>query len=204
MKSILIYLLISFFSTYTCTAQETSPAKLFYYEPLLWRIVIPAGFSSVPQSKLDAMGKEGRDMLAINDSLSQKIDHGFLFAVSSDEFHYMDAKVVHIPNGSSKELFSSWEKGLRDGLQSMKAGLPTAKFDTLSYQELVTGIVFYAHKLQMHLDENQQVTQYSFPAIIGNRAMAVNIVAMNPEKEKLLLSAFRTSTFGPKKGTYAN
>jgi hypothetical protein len=204
MKSILITLLISLIFTQKGEAQEVSEAKFYYYEPLHWRILIPAGFNSVPETELEQMGKQGAEMVGTKDTLNLKINHGFLFAVSSDESHYMDAKVVPIQNGSSKEFFTSWERGLNLSLQSMQEGMPAVKFDTVSYHEAITGIIFYAHKLQMNFGESQHVAQYSFLAIIGNKAMSVNIVAMDPKKEKQLLTAFRTSTFGPKKGTYGN
>lgn len=204
MKSIISILLIPLFFINTGTAQDTSKAKFYYFEPLHWRILIPAGFTSVPESELEQMGKQVAEMVGIKDSLNLKIDHGFLFAVRSDESHYMDAKVLPIQNGSSKEFFTSWEKGLNLSLQSLKAELPSVRFDTISYHEAITGIFFYAHKIQMNFGESQHLAQYSFLAIIGNKAMSVNIVAMDPKKENQLLTAFRTSTFGPKKGTYGN
>jgi hypothetical protein len=143
-------------------AQDTLKNNLFYYEPLGWKIFIPNEFKPIPQHELQTMGNQAADLFFINDSLVNVVNSSFLFAVKSDEYHYMDVKVVQIHPDSTEEFYTSWKSGFDLLIKVRNSTLPNSKFDSLSYEESISGVVFNVQRFYIQINENSKLVVIPF------------------------------------------
>jgi hypothetical protein len=169
----------------------------FYYEPLKWTIRIPEGFKSIPPMEVEEMGKQGLEMLGIKEKINLPIH--IIFALRIDEYHYMDAKTITCSRAQFDTIYASWKKATYSSFEIMKSTFPTTDFEITFSKDSIAGLVFNTSLVNVDAGNNNKLSYYSFINLIDSKAFAINLIALDPNKKKEILSAIRNSRIGIQK-----
>lgn len=195
--SFLAVLILSVFLQ-SCKGQAKTPAKEIFNKVFNWRIQIPEGFESVSAEQWMKMQNKGAN--AIEKTYDAKVENQAktIFVFKSDQFNYFESNYQPFDTTTDGDYLET-NRGVNGVLYgTFEAQIPNAKLDSASSEETIDGKVFQKFSITIEFPNKMVMKSLMYSRLFGNKEFSVNIMTVDPQKQKVLLDAWRTSKFGGK------
>ena len=195
MKIFFVAFLMMAVTLQSCQGQ-TGASQELYNKEFNWSIKIPSGFEAVSKEEWTRLQNKGTD--AIEKTYDQKIENEAttLFAFRSDRFNYFESNYQPFDPKKDGDYMESFRNVNSVLYGTFEAQMPKAKLDSSSYQETISGKVFNVFKVIIIISDKMTLEMLMYSRLFGNKEFTVNIMTADQEKQKVLLAAWRQSTFG--------
>ena len=198
MRTIFLTLLVSLTFFQGCTGQAKSKPKEIVNKDFQWKIEIPEGFESVSAEEWKKIQNRGAD--AIEKTYDAKVENKAktIFVFRSDQLNYFESNYQPFDPATDGDYLESFRNvnGVLYG--TFEAQMPNAKLDSVSSQETIDGKVFQKFHITIELPNKVLLELFMYSRLFANKEFTVNIMTVDKEKQKILLNAWRNSTFGAK------
>ena len=196
MKHFITVLFFISISVASCIGQTNNGRSNIYNKDFKWTISIPAGFDTVSAEKWSKMQDRGAD--AIEKTYDQKVENNAntIFVFKNDDFNYFESNYQpfdSLKDGNYLESFQEVNKMLYGTFESQLKG---AQLDSVSSTATVSGLTFQTFKVVISLPNKMIMKWQMYSRLFGEKEFTVNIMTIDPSKEKELLDCWLTSKFG--------
>jgi hypothetical protein len=180
----------------SCHAQPKTAPGEYYSKEFNWRVTIPAGFQSVPDTSWQKM--KNRGTAAIEQTAGATVeDHSkTLFVFQLDQFDYFESNYQSFDPEKEGDYRANNKSACDLICQTFQRQVPSARMDSSYSTELISGLRFVVFSLDIHLSEQAtfHMRMYGRP-FAEKRLFTVTILYLDPAKGKPMLDAWRKSTF---------
>jgi hypothetical protein len=180
----------------SCPAAAQTAKKEIHNKEFNWTIVIPEGFESVTAEEWTRLENKGAD--AIEKTYGEKVENRAktIFVFRSDRLHYLESNYQSYNVKEDGDYLES-VKSVNDVLYgTFEAQLPNARLDSAFSTEVISGLTFQRFKIAITLPNKMILNVWMYSRLFGKKDFSLNIMAVDKEKERLLLEAWRSSKFG--------
>lgn len=180
----------------SCPVVAQTAKKEIHNKEFNWTIVIPEGFESVTAEEWTRLENKGAD--AIEKTYGEKVENRAktIFVFKSDRLHYLEANYQSYDAAADGDYLES-VKSVNDVLYgTFEAQLPNARLDSAFSTEVISGLTFQRFKIAITLPNKMILNVWMYSRLFGKKDFSLNIMAVDKEKERLLLEAWRSSKFG--------
>jgi len=193
-RYILIGLMVSVLFL-SCKGQAKSEQKTIYNSDFKWTISIPAGFDTVSADKWAKMQNRGAE--AIEKTYDTPVENNAktLFVFQSGQLNYFESNYQPFDttkDGNYIEIF----RGVNNMLYgTFEAQMKGAKLDSSSSTQVISGLTFQTFKVLITFPNKMVMNWQMFSRLFGKKEFTVNIMTVDKQKEKELLSSWLNSKF---------
>lgn len=183
------------FAFTSCEAQTTTAPKEIYNKDFDWTITIPENFETVSPEDWQKLQNKGAE--AIENTIDGKVDNQAktLFVFKSDRFNYFESNYQPFDATQDGDYLES-NREVQDVLyETFKAQMQNPRIDSLSSTETIDGLKFHVYKMSIYLPNDMVMELLMYSRLFGKRDFTVNILTIDKNKQKVLLQAWRESTF---------
>jgi hypothetical protein len=198
MRTLFLTLLILLVLLQSCKGQVRTTAKEIFNKEFNWRIKIPEGFDTVSSEQWMKMQNRGAD--AIEKTYDAKVENQAktIFVFKSDQFNYFESNYQPFNPATDGNYLESFRNVNNLLYGTFEAQIPNAKLDSASSQEVICGKLFQTFRVTITIPNKITMECLMYSRLFANREFTVNIMTVDKEKQKLLVSAWRNSKFTAK------
>jgi len=179
-----------------CHGQSSAPVREFYDTAFKWHITIPNGLEPIPDTTWARM--QNRGAAAIESTLNEKVENHSktIFVLMSDQFNYFESNYQPFDRAEHSNYLEAC-KEVDDVIYStFKAQIPKAPIDTSFTTEVIGGLEFQVFNMGIHMNEQATLHLFMYSRVFGKKEFSVNIMYVDPEKGRPLMTAWKASSFG--------
>lgn len=195
MRKYLFLLFISLSLISSSSGQQKSEQKTIYNKDFKWTILIPAGFDTVSADKWTKMQNRGAEAIANTYQTEVENRAETIFVFQSDQFNYFESNYQPfdiVKDGNYLESFKAVNKILYG---TFKAHMKGAKLDSSSSTQIIDGLTFQTFEVVINFPNKMVMHWQMFSRLFGKKEFTVNIMTVDKNKRKELLSSWLTSKF---------
>jgi hypothetical protein len=174
---------------------EQPKPKTFVGKEIGWTIIIPDGYQSISQNRVQANEQKGKE--AIENASGEKVEiNGLIHLINfqKNQFNSFQATIQPYSekqNGNYNESNELTKKAVYDAYTAQKI-----KVDTSSYQKIYAGKSFAAFAINIYgPNGNIIMKQVMLSRLVKGYDFGITINANNNGDEKILFDALENSKF---------
>ena len=193
------YLIICLTAFSLFAKAQTSSGTEFYNKDFNWSITIPEGFEPMDSKEWKKMQNKGKDAIDNTFEVDIEINTKNIFIFKSDQYNYFES--LYQPNSSITEAEYLESVIAVNSLiyETFATQMPDMEIDSAFSEEIIDNLRFYKNIITLNFPNGWIMKTISYTRLFGKKELCVNIMYINEEKGKLLLDAWRKSTFSGKK-----
>lgn len=192
----LFVLIMLILSLSACKGEEKTDSSVIYNKEFKWTITIPAGFKTVSADKLDKMQQRG--MAEMEQSHNVKLENHAknIFIFQNDQFNYFESNYQPFDSLTDGDFLESFKMLTGMLYETFQAKVGENNLDSVYSIQTVSGLEFQSIKIAITLSDKVKLNWYLYSRLFGKKQFTVNIMTMDPQKEKELLKVWTNSKFG--------
>ena len=183
---------------FSCHGQSGSKPTIVFNKDFHWKIEIPPGFESVPAEEW--MKLQNRGTAAIEKTYEGKVENNAktIFVFKSDQFNYFESNWQPFDSTTDGNYLESFGSVNKIVYTTFETQMPMAKLDSASSQETIDGKLFQVFRTTITIPGKIVLESRMYSRLFGKREFTVNIMTVDKEKQRMLLNAWKNSTFSAK------
>ncbi len=196
MRSFYIFAFGAVILLQSCHGQAPASKKEMYNKEFDWSITIPGGFDTISAEQSTELQNKGAK--AIEKTYDTKVENNAktIFALRSGKFNFFESNYQPFDPDKDGDYLTGFKK-VNDMLyHTFETQIPSAKLDSTSSQETISGLTFQAFKVTIQYPNNMVMDFRMYSRLFGKKEFTVNIATVDTAKGKLLLDAWMNSRFG--------
>lgn len=196
MKKLFIHsvLLVIAIATFSCESKKTPETK-FYNDEFKWSITIPKNFEVVSEQDWEKHQQKGADALekTIGEEVINQSENIFIFRNGlSNYFEANKQPFDETVDGDYLEAFDAVNEMI---IETFKSQMPEAKIDKKSGTEIIDNLEFQSCQITLSFPNNMTMKYEMFSRLFGKNEFTVNIIYIEDEIGKEIITAFKNSKF---------
>jgi hypothetical protein len=191
----LITLLITTSLLFACKDQTKPDKRVVYNDDFKWTITIPEGFDTISALKWNKMQNRGEKAIEKTYDVEVENHAQTLFVFLNNQFNYFESNYQPFDVSKDGNYIENF-RGVNNMLYgTFEAQIPGAKLDSSSSTATISGLTFQTFNVKITMPNKVVMNWHMFSRIFGKREFTVNIMTVDPKKEKELLLAWMNSKF---------
>lgn len=195
MKKEILYYLVLLPGLAACNRQPASPPQTLYDENFNWTITIPENFNSVSPDDWKKLQSKGTS--AIENTFGEEVINQAqtIFVFKNADFNYLESNYQPFDatvDGNYHEARKSVNEIL---FETFKTQMPDATVDSASSVVEISGLNFYKFNVKLGFPNGVTMHSLMYSRLFGTREFSVNIMYVDEEQGKKMLSAWENSSF---------
>ena len=179
----------------TNTYSQNSSKNEYYNGEFKWNIVIPENFQYVNSEEQKRLQKKGKD--AVEKTFGEEVINQSknIFAFNNGKFNYFDSSYQPFDTEIDGD-YKTTCKGVNSIVyETINTQMPGSKIDTLFTKEIINNLEFQKFNLRVSLPNGIVMNMIMYSRLFDKKELSVNIIYVDEKKGKLMLEAWRNSTF---------
>lgn len=179
----------------SCKSEPKSPPQTLFNKDFNWTITIPKNYTSVNSKEWKKKQQQGVETIEEINGATPVNMAEVIFVFKKGENNYLEAN--HQPfdtlaDGSYAESVEYVNEILYD---SFSKSMPNTRIDHKASKEMVSGLEFYTYRISVNMPNGIHFTSKMYSRLFDKEEFTVNIMYTDKKEGKIMMDAWKNSTF---------
>ena len=191
---VLIYMIVLVL-LFGCRTKTDSDAKTLHNKDFNWTITIPEKFASVSAADWEKLQNRGAQ--AIENTYGEKVENQAttMFVFKNGDYNYLESNYQAFDPEIDGDYRESCKLVNEIVYETFRTQIPTAKMDSASSIETISGLDFHTFKVVLDLPNGIKIHSFMYNRLFGNKDFSINITYVDEEAGERMREAWFASTF---------
>lgn len=178
-----------------CLAMSAQEAKQFYSKEFNWRMDFPEGFQTVSAAEDAQYQQKGKEMM--EKAMDMEIENRtkLLFSLKNDDFNHMEANYQPFDEAVDGDYSESVQLVAEAMIQTLSAQIPRERIKSELVKETIGALSFHVIRITVSIPNKFDMQMHMYSRLFEKKELAVNLIYVDAQKGKLMLDAWKKSTF---------